>query len=142
MQHKKKKKISHSGAALSAMKVMMVVMVMALLTTTSHSININGSIVGGGGYSSSTRCNGLTATACRIAYSELDFDLEFMLDSEFSISLLADGGSYHPTDTSRERGNSASCNRFGTDDPCHGRENKNIPPGCKDPTDRSCNRHN
>ncbi|ONI06160.1 hypothetical protein PRUPE_5G044400 [Prunus persica] len=136
---RRKKNRSDSGTALSAMKVMMV---MTLLTTTSHCININGSIVSRGGYFSSSRCNGLTGTACRIAYSELDFDLEFMLGSEFSIRLLADGGSYHPTDTSRERGSSASCNRFGKDDPCHGRENKNIPPGCKDLTDRSCNRHN
>ncbi|CAL9029038.1 unnamed protein product [Prunus brigantina] len=141
MQHKKKKKMSQSGASLSAMQVMIVVMVMALLTTTSHCINISGSIVSGGGYSSSSRCNDLTGTACRIAYSELDFDLEFMLDSKCSIRLLADGGSYHPTDTSRDRGNSASCNRFGKDDHCHGPENKNFPPGCKDPTNRSCNRH-
>ncbi|PQQ00006.1 hypothetical protein Pyn_01983 [Prunus yedoensis var. nudiflora] len=63
---------------------------MALLTT-SHDIgiHINTSIVTGG-YSAS-RCNGLTDTACRIAHSELDFDLEFMLDSEFSIRILGTG---------------------------------------------------
>ncbi|CAL9029072.1 unnamed protein product [Prunus brigantina] len=76
--------MSHSGGA---MKLMMVMMAMALLTT-SHGIgiHINTSVVTGG-YSTS-RCNGLTDTACRIAHSELDFDLEFMLDSEFSIRIL------------------------------------------------------
>ncbi|PQQ01979.1 hypothetical protein Pyn_37150 [Prunus yedoensis var. nudiflora] len=117
--------MSHSGAAQSAMKVMIVVMVMALLTTTSHCININGSIVSGGGYSSSSRCNGLTGTACRIAYSELDFDLEFMLDSEFSIRLLAD--SQFTTDKSKDGETAASCGRSG-EPPCHVNGNQNPRP--------------
>ncbi|KAL6279756.1 hypothetical protein ACE6H2_016637 [Prunus campanulata] len=146
MQHKKKKKMSHSGAALSAMKVMIVVMVIALLTTTSHCININGSIVSGGRYSSSSRCNGLTGTACRIAYSELDFDLEFMLDSEFSIRFLGVGDSNFYTDIAQNPAKVASCGpeeeKAGK---CHGDKNKTPkPPHCKEPnteTNKDCHHY-
>ncbi|CAB4279283.1 unnamed protein product [Prunus armeniaca] len=129
--------MSHSGASLSAMQVMIVVMVMALLTTTSHCINISGS------YSSSSRCNGLTGTACRIAYSELDFDLEFMLDSEFSIRILKDGDP-KITFAGLEKG-SVSCGPPGVDksDSCHQEKNNIVPPDCKPEalTNRNCYRH-
>ncbi|CAL9029043.1 unnamed protein product [Prunus brigantina] len=108
--------MSHSGGA---MKLMMVMMAMALLTT-SHGIgiHINTSVITGG--YSVPRCNGLTDTACRIAHSELDFDLEFMLDSEFSIRLLQ-------TISESTVGQSLNarvslCNRPG-DPSCHGRPN-------------------
>ncbi|CAB4309758.1 unnamed protein product [Prunus armeniaca] len=121
--------MSHSGGA---MKLMMVMMAMALLTT-SHGIgiHINTSVVTGG-YSAS-RCNGLTDTACRIAHSELDFDLEFMLDSEFSIRLLADGGSHHTTSGAKQRDKAVSCGRA-DEPPCHGNRNQNgRPEHCNDP---------
>ncbi|KAI5327763.1 hypothetical protein L3X38_027159 [Prunus dulcis] len=86
--------MSHSGGA---MKLMMVMMAMALLTT-SHGIgiHINTSVVTRS-YSASL-CNGLTYTACRIAHSELDFDLEFILDLEFSLRILkVKGDGSNPT---------------------------------------------
>ncbi|PQM35934.1 hypothetical protein Pyn_09706 [Prunus yedoensis var. nudiflora] len=129
----------HSGAALSAMKVVIVVMVMALLTTPSHCININSSIVSGGSYSSSSRCNGLTATACRIAFSELDFDLEFMLDSEFSIRILKDDKKFISYEGLGK--GAVSCGRSG-EPPCHGNGNQNARPEyCNKPgaeTNRLC----
>ncbi|CAB4279315.1 unnamed protein product [Prunus armeniaca] len=131
--------MSHSGGA---MKLMMVMMAMALLTT-SHGIDIhiNTSFITGG--HSASRCNGLTDTACRIAHSELDFDLEFMLDSEFSIRLLADGGSHHTTSAAKQRGKAASCNRFdGQNDPCHDEKNKSPKrEQCNEATNRACSRH-
>ncbi|CAB4309735.1 unnamed protein product [Prunus armeniaca] len=138
--------MSHSsGASLSAMQVMIVVMVMALLTTTSHCININSSIVSGGGYSSSSSCNGLTATACRIAYSELDFDSEFMLDSEFSIRILTGANSPHKIDLSKIPGKAASCGPGDKSGACHGEKNKTPkPPHCKQPgteTNKECHRY-
>ncbi|KAL6279759.1 hypothetical protein ACE6H2_016640 [Prunus campanulata] len=112
--------MSHPGGA---MKLMMVMMAMALLTT-SHGIgiHINTSPVTRG-YSASW-CNGLTDTACWIAHSELDFNLDFMLDSEFSIRILKGDGS-NPTTLSKQRGKAASCNRVGNQDPCHGNKNQN-----------------
>ncbi|KAI5327745.1 hypothetical protein L3X38_027141 [Prunus dulcis] len=119
---------------------------MALLTTTSHCVNINGSVVSGGGYSSSSRCNGptATATACRIAYSELDFDLEFMLDPEFSIRILKDIGDPKITYAGLKSG-PVSCGPPGVDksDQRHKEENNIVPPDCKPsaPTNRNCYCH-
>ncbi|VVA38817.1 PREDICTED: PRUPE_5G044300 [Prunus dulcis] len=135
---KQKQKMSHSGGA---MKLMMVMMAMALLTT-SHGIgiHINTSVITGG-YSAS-RCNGLTDTACRIAHSELDFDLEFMLDSEFSIRLLQTNDA-HLSLESLVATSAASCNRVGNTDSCHDKgNNPPIPDNCKkEPTNRGCYGH-
>ncbi|KAI5327793.1 hypothetical protein L3X38_027189 [Prunus dulcis] len=108
--------MSHSGGA---MKLMMVMMAMALLTT-SHGIGIHINTSFTTGDYSASRCNGLTDTACRIAHSELDFDLEFMLDSEFSIRLLQTI-SETVVGQSLIAGQSA-CNRKG-DPSCHGKPN-------------------
>ncbi|KAI5327746.1 hypothetical protein L3X38_027158 [Prunus dulcis] len=129
--------MSHSGGA---MKLMMVMMAMALLTT-SHGIgiHINTSVITGG-YSAS-RCNGLTDTACRIAHSELDFDLEFMLDSEFSIRLLQTNDA-HLSLEALVPTSAVSCGR--PDEPgCHGPGNGTPKPEhCKDnQTLRNCHRH-
>ncbi|KAL6279757.1 hypothetical protein ACE6H2_016638 [Prunus campanulata] len=128
--------MSHSGGAMKLMMVM-VMMAMALLTT-SHGIgiHINTSVVTGG-YSTS-RCNGLTDTACRIAHSELDFDLEFMLDSEFSIRILQ--GDQHTSLKALNPYQAQSCNQPANPNGCLGTANHTpIPEHCKkEPTLRSC----
>ncbi|CAL8156030.1 unnamed protein product [Prunus armeniaca] len=129
--------MSHSGGA---MKLMMVMMAMALLTT-SHGIgiHINTSFITGG--HSASRCNGLTDTACRIAHSELDFDLEFMLDSEFSIRLLQTNDP-HLSQEALVSTNVVSCNQPENPNGCHGTTNNTpIPDHCKtEPTNRSCHK--
>ncbi|CAB4309795.1 unnamed protein product [Prunus armeniaca] len=129
--------MSHSGGA---MKLMMVMMAMTLLTT-SHGIGIpiNTSVVTGG-YSAS-RCNGLTDMGCRFAHSELDFDLEFMLDSEFNIRLLQTiPGSV--VGQSLIAGKSVSCNRPGDPQSCRGLKNRTpIQEHCTDQLNRACHRY-
>ncbi|CAB4279284.1 unnamed protein product [Prunus armeniaca] len=129
--------MSHSGGA---MKLMMVMMAMALLTT-SHGIgiHINTSVITGG--HSASQCNGLTDTACRIAHSELDFDLEFMLDSEFSIRLLQTNDP-HLSQEALVSTNAVSCNQPENPNGCHGTaNNRPISDHCKtEPTNRSCHK--
>ncbi|PQQ01977.1 hypothetical protein Pyn_37148 [Prunus yedoensis var. nudiflora] len=111
------------------------------LVTTSHGIGIpiNTSVITGG-YAAS-RCNGLTDTACRFAHSELDFDLEFMLDSEFGIRILQikepnpSKGALNPTI-------SLACNRPDHPESCKGFPNKTpIQEHCTDQLNRACHRY-
>ncbi|CAB4279287.1 unnamed protein product [Prunus armeniaca] len=120
------------------MKLMMVMMAMTLLTT-SHGIgiHINTSVVTRG-YSAS-RCNGLTDTACRIAHSELDLTLEFMLDSEFSIRILQ-SHYYNQNNGERLRPATELVTKFPA---TVGNKNQNpTPEHCKEePTNKACWKH-
>ncbi|CAL9029044.1 unnamed protein product [Prunus brigantina] len=123
--------MSHSGGAMKLMMAM-------TLLTTSHGIGnpINTSLVTGG-YSAS-RCNGLTDTGCHFAHSELDFDLESMLDSEFSIRLLQTiPGSI--VGQSLIASHSVSCNRPGNPKSCRGPKNRTpIQEHCREQYNRGC----
>ncbi|PQM35937.1 hypothetical protein Pyn_09709 [Prunus yedoensis var. nudiflora] len=111
------------------------------LLTTSHGIGIpiNISVVTSG-YSAS-RCNGLTNTACRFAHSELDFDLEFMLDSEFRIRLLQ-RNQPHPSMGALNAAMSLACNRPDHPESCKGPRNKTpIQEHCTEQLNRACHRY-
>ncbi|KAI5327764.1 hypothetical protein L3X38_027160 [Prunus dulcis] len=129
--------MSNSGGA---MKLMMVMMAMTLLTT-SHGIGIpiNTSVVTVG-YSAS-ECNGLTDTGCRFAHSELDFDSEFMLDSEFNVRLLQTNEP-HPSKGALNPAISQACNRPDHPERCRGPPNKiSIQEHCTDQLNRACHRY-
>ena len=116
---------------------MMVIMAMALLTT-SHGIGIHINTRAITSSSLAFQCNGLTDTACQIAHSELDFDLELMLDSEFSMRILQ--ASYQtPVQKVLDPTYHMSCNRLDNPESCHGEPNNTpIAEHCTDHYNRAC----